>query len=149
MSERGKKSVAALSVVALKAGRLKLPDDLPPGQRAMLQALIDSKPADFFARADLPLLVLLARHSERADRLEDEVQALAPGDLVGLKWLAPLCERETRAIVGIMRTLRLTPQSRFRPDSAKIHAKAGAPRPWETPADADDEADDDADADDD
>lgn len=137
MSERGKKSVAALSVVALNARRLKVPADLPPGQRAFLQALIDSKPCDFFSQADLPLLILLARHSERADRLEAEVQALDPCDLVGLKWLSPLAERETRAMVTIMRTLRLTPQSRFRPDSAKIHAKAGAPRPWETADDED------------
>lgn len=142
MAERGKKSVASLAVVALKARRLKLPDDLPPGQRAMLQALIDSKPADFFARADLPLLVLLARHSERADRLEAEVQALEPGDLVGLKWLAPLCERETKAVVSILRTLRLTPQARYRPDSARLHAKSGAPRPWETAADDEADADD-------
>lgn len=132
-----RKSTQSMSVVPLTARRLKVPDDLPPGQAAMLRALIDSKPADFFTRADLPLLVLLARHSERADLIESEMQALAPGDLVGLRWLSPLAERETRAIVSIMRTLRLTPQARYRPDNARLHAKAGAPRPWETVEDED------------
>lgn len=143
MSERGKKSAASLQVVALTGmRRLKMPADLPPGQRAMLQALIDSKPADFFSVADLPLLILLGRHNERADLLEAEMQALKPGDLAGLKWLSPLCERETKTVISILRTLRLTPQARYRPDNARLHAKSGAPRPWET---ADDEADGDED----
>ncbi|MFZ3206399.1 MAG: hypothetical protein WA161_21370 [Pseudomonas sp.] len=137
-----RKSTQSMTVVPLTMRRLKLPADLPPGQQAMLQALIDSKPADFFARADLPLLVLLARHSERADLIEAEVQALEPGDLLGLRWLSPLAERETKAIVTILRTLRLTPQARYRPDNARLHAKSGSPRPWETAADDEDAGED-------
>lgn len=143
MAERGKKSVASMTVVAMTIRRLKLPADLPAGQKAFLQELVNAKPADFFNVADLPLLILLARHSERADRLEAEVQALEPGDLAGLKWLSPLCQAETKTIISLMRTMRLTAQSRYRPDNARLHANAGsAIRPWETPALDDDDDED-------
>lgn len=146
MAERGKKSAASLQVVALTGiRRLKLPADLPAGQKAFLQELVNAKPADYFNTADLSLLILLARHSERADLLEAEMQALQPGDLAGLKWLSPLCQAETKTVISILRTLRLTPQARYRPDNARLHSNAVVPRPWETPAD--DDADADADAD--
>lgn len=97
-----------------------------------MRALIDTKPADYFNRSDLPLLTQLARHMDRADRFESEVQRLDPDDLEGLKWLSTQADRETKAILAIMRSLRLTPQSRYRPDNSKLFADDSGARPWDT-----------------
>lgn len=127
-----RKSAAALATVidVTKMSRVRAPKDIPAAHQARINTLIASKPAEYFSAADLPLLVLLARHMERADRLDEEVQKLAPEDLEGLKWLAPLAERETKTIVALLRSLRLTVQSRYRADSSIAHSKPPTPRPW-------------------
>ena len=132
MTKPGRKSSAEMSVVSITTiPRVKAPAGLPDGQATRINALIASKPADWFQPADMPLLVELARHMERADRIDAELRALAPEDLDGLKWLQPLANAESTRIQSLMRSLRLTPQSRYRADSAANRPAAG-PRPWET-----------------
>lgn len=128
-----RKSVASQQVVSIvNVPRIKAPPHLPDSQRIALQGLIDSKPGDYFQACDLPLLVQLVRHLEAADRWATETQALESGDLDGLKWLSTQAERESKAIVLLMRTLRLSPQARYRPDATSKHRAAFAgPRPWE------------------
>ncbi|HEV8077334.1 MAG TPA: hypothetical protein VGP45_03010 [Marinobacter sp.] len=132
MALRGPKSAAAALTTVAIAPRLKVPDSLPASQQEALRVLIDTKPAAFFNRSDLPLLTQLARHMDRADRFESEVQLLDPEDLEGLKWLATQADRETKAILAIMRSLRLTPQSRYWPDSSALFAHDTGVRPWDT-----------------
>lgn len=132
MTKPGPKSAAEMSVVSINSiPRVRAPDGLPATQRARINALVASKPADWFQAADMPLLIELARHMDRADKLDAEMQALADDDLEGFKWLQPLANAESARIQSLMRSLRLTPQSRYRPDSAKAYTPPQGPRPWE------------------
>lgn len=128
-----RKSVASQQVVSIvNVPRIKAPTHLPDSQRIALQGLIDSKPGDYFQACDLPLLVQLVRHLEAADRWAAETQALEADDLDGLKWLSMQADRESKAIVLLMRTLRLSPQARYRPDATSKHrAVSAGPKPWE------------------
>lgn len=128
----GPASAASMAVVPVGTfPRVRVPAHLPESQRTRINDLIGTKPADWFQPADLPLLVELARHMDRADRLDAEIRALAPDDLKGLKWLQPLANAESVRIQSILRSLRLTPQARYRADSAKLKPREG-PAPWET-----------------
>lgn len=128
----GPKSIAELSVVSIDSKpRVKAPTGLPASQAERIATLIASKPADWFQAADMPLLVELARHLDRADKIDEEMQDLEPGDLKGLKWLQPLANAESARIQSLMRSLRLTPQSRYRADSVKANTPPAGPRIWD------------------
>ncbi|HJV28861.1 MAG TPA: hypothetical protein VJ673_24510 [Aromatoleum sp.] len=102
--------------------RLHPPADLSAAQQAHFAAVVASKPADFFKPVDVPLLVQLCRHLARADEIERKFRAnpfLSVGDYDDLSRLA---DRETKTVTSLMTRLRLTPQSRYRPDSAKHDA---------------------------
>lgn len=132
MVKPGPKSAAEMLVVSINSiPRVRAPESLPETQRARINALVASKPADWFQAADMPLLIELARHMDRADKLDAEMQALEVDDLEGFRWLQPLANAESTRIQSLMRSLRLTPQSRYRADSAKANALPPGPRPWE------------------
>lgn len=104
--------------------RIRAPEGLTATQQAHFAAVVSAKPADFFKPCDLPLLVQLCRHLARADEIERRFRAnpfLAVDDYDDLSRLA---DRETKSIASLMTRLCLTPQSRYRPDSAK-HDAAG------------------------
>lgn len=133
MKKPGPKSAADISVVNITSiPRVRAPEGLTETQRARINALVASKPADWFQAADMPLLIELARHMDRADKIDAEMQALDDDDLEGFKWLQPLANAESVRIQSLMRSLRLTPQSRYRPDSSKANTPPQGPRPWET-----------------
>lgn len=117
-------STAALSVVpGLRAvDRVRAPKDLTATQRTIFQALVGSKPADWFIATDVPMLVELCRHMARADDIERLLRELAPQDVDGLDKLGRMADRETQRIAMLMTRLRLTPQSRYVPDSKKLGA---------------------------
>lgn len=128
----GPQSAASMAVVSITSmPRVRAPETLPEAQRARINALVATKPQDWFQAADMPLLIELARHLERADRIDAEMRTLQPDDLKGLKWLQPLANAESSRIQSLMRSLRLTPQSRYRADSSKVNATPAGPRPWE------------------
>jgi hypothetical protein len=127
----GPKSAASMSVVTTTFPRVRVPAHLPESQRSRIDGLLGTKPADWFQAADMPLLIELARHMDRADRVDAEIRALKADDLQGLKWLQQLANAESSRIQSVMRSLRLTPQARYRADAVKVRDTDG-PRPWET-----------------
>ncbi len=135
-----RKSAASLTVATpiTSVPRLKPPAGLTEPQQAHFAALVASVPADRFARADVPLLVALSRHLTRADEIErmfvSHAESIAEYDM-----LARAAARESSAIASIMTRLRLTPQSRYKPDAAALRRGPPSTPPWEAmpPAEGD------------
>ncbi|SEG30816.1 hypothetical protein SAMN05216242_1405 [Thauera chlorobenzoica] len=131
-----RKSAEAIAMAGMpclqRIERLRAPEDLSPQQQAHFGLVVAAKPADFFNPCDLPLLVQLSRHLARADVIENKFRANPFMLMDEYDDLSRLADRETKQITSLMTRLRLTPQSRYRPDSAK-HDAAGTEmrRPWE------------------
>lgn len=111
----------------MNSSQVRAPTRLPASQRKRIDELISSKPDDWFQVTDMPLLIELARHMDRADRIDKEVRATEKGDLAGLKWVQQLANAESTRIQSLMRSLRLTPQARYRPDAVKLKGRRSSP----------------------
>jgi hypothetical protein len=93
---------------------------LTPTQAAHFAYLVAAKPAGFFQKSDVALLVQLARHLARADEIQAQFKT-ADG-LGDFDLLARMADRETKSIVSLLTRLRMTPQARYRPDAGKHFA---------------------------
>lgn len=141
MAARGRKSAAALSVVAGTIdGRPQPPDDLTPFQRDVWQRTTASEAATFFRTAALQaLLKEYCRHVEASDNLAKMINGYSLADLADdanlakYEWLLKTRDRETKALSDKATKLRLTNQSRYTPQAAATASKtSSAPRkPWE------------------
>jgi hypothetical protein len=102
--------------------------------------VVDSLPADhWLGRESHEILAAYCRHTIRQRLLSAEL-AKAPADAFRTKTgfghydkLAGACERETRIALALARSLRLTPQSRVRPEVAgrRMADDPGGRAPWE------------------
>ena len=141
MATRGRKSAAALSVVAGSIdGRPKPPTDLTEFQAAIWARTVAAESLDQFRTAALQqLLKEYCRHCETAHTLAvliDEFDPAWLADEDGLKRYDKLLlmrDRETKAIGDKATKLRLTNQSRYTPQAAATAAKnaGGRAKPWE------------------
>lgn len=141
MATRGRKSAAALSVVAGSIdGRPQPPAELTKFQKALWLRTVAGEPLDQFRSAALQqLLTEYVRHCETADILAGQIETFNPewlADEDGLKRfdkLLAMRDRETKAIGDKATKLRLTNQSRYTPQAAATAAKnnGGAAKPWE------------------
>jgi hypothetical protein len=116
-------------IVALNTGRPPAPEGLSPAEREEWRVVVGSMPADWLTREAYPLLAGLCRHTVRAEKLGTQINK-AEGqllkDIEGVRVLDKLLamhERETRAIMALMRSLRLTKQSQY--DSRTAARKTG------------------------
>lgn len=139
MGQRGRGSVAALSVVAGTDidGRPKAPSDLTEFQRGVWDRTVANEAADMFKTAALQqLLREYCRHVETAARLSKQVdRATDEGSNMSMQEVEVLLrcrDRETRALADKATKLRLTNQSRYTPGAAATASKnAGAEKkPW-------------------
>lgn len=141
MATRGRKSAAALSVVAGSIdGRPQPPSDLTKFQKELWKRTVAGEPLDQFRTATLQqLLKEYCRHCETAGVLADQIEGFDPAwlaDKDGLKRydkLLAMRDRETKAIGDKATKLRLTNQSRYTPQAAATAAKnsGGPAKPWE------------------
>ena len=141
MATRGRKSAAALSVVAGAIdSRPAPPAELTPFQVQLWNATVAGEPLDQFrTKALQQLLIEYVRHVEAAQILADEIEATKPAWLRtedGLKRydkLLQMRDRETKALADKATKLRLTNQSRYTPQAAATAAKhaGGRAKPWE------------------
>ena len=139
MQQRGRKSAAALSIVAGTIdGRPKPPSDLTKFQQGVWERTVANEAADVFRTAALQqLLKEYCRHVETADRLSKQVdRATCDGSNLSLQDVDILCrmrDRETKALADKATKLRLTNQSRYTPGAAGTAAKKGASerKPWQ------------------
>ena len=143
MAQRGRRSAAALSVVAKLPGqRLAPPRDLPEAQARVWKRVVASRPADWFDGGSLVTLTAFVRHAADLDRISGLIDAIQPDHLAtsqGLgryRRLLAMRARETAAIIGTARQLRLNPQALMHPRTAgtavrSVGADPGARKPWE------------------
>ena len=129
----GRRSVADLSVIPFKPReRPEPPDHLSdPGRRAWCAA-VAAYPAEWFDGAT----PLLERYCEVVDtlcELRPYARAVgASGKPNEIGRVGRALGRETMLLVALARALRLTPQARFRRETAgSRHGGTDTPRPWE------------------
>ena len=142
MAKRGRKSVAAVTAPASAVERCERPDacySLPQEAADVWRATLDALPAGFIGAEALPLLAAYARTTVSLRRLGQLIHAAehGPDDLDAPAYLALLKAHaaQAQALKTLGTSLRLTPQSRLRAESAarRIGDHRPGPRPWETP----------------
>jgi hypothetical protein len=104
------------------------------------RAIVASMPPDHFARCHYSMLEQLCRHNVAARMIGALIVALRKQKKISneqLTHLLSLQDRETKTIVYLMQSMRLTQQSVYRADSSKLRplkARAGDDamiNPWE------------------
>ena len=144
MRQRGRVSVAS-KVVQPDFGpkRPDPPPDMPARQQEIWRETCAAEPAEFFTPGAVAgMLADYCAHREVAEKLseminafEDEWMATREG-LARYHSLLKMRELETRGAAHLATKLRLTNQSRFRPDRAEAMGAKSAkngPMPWENP----------------
>lgn len=141
MAERGRRSVASLSVVAGAIdGRPQAPTDLNKDQQTIWDRTVANEAADVFKTAALQqLLKEYCRHVISAKKLAAMIEAIeklepmSPDDLGDYDKLLKMRDRETKAIADKATKLRLTNQARYTPQAAATAAKKAGEglKPWQ------------------
>ena len=105
---------------------------MPPDQAELWKRVVATKPADWFTADALPVLLQFCRHVSTAALLEARIVNATDDSIDKLDKLLALRDRESKAIQRLATALRLTPQSRIRPDTAhtQVTATGGPDRPW-------------------
>jgi hypothetical protein len=138
MEQRGRKSTAALSVVAKTEidGRPKAPADLTDRQREIWDRTVSNEAADVFKTAALQqLLADYCRHVESSEWMSRQYEAgRETMGLDDLTKLVRLRDCETKASADKATKLRLTNQARYTPSAAATAAKnaGGERKPWQS-----------------
>ena len=129
MAQRGRKSAAAMAVVSpITAHRPPPPEGLTPEQADEWTAVTKRLPHDFFPRECHRLLEAYVRHCASFKLLSRWVDTFQEDWLAGddgLKRYADLLalrDREGRALSALATRLRITPQSRYRAETAATAA---------------------------
>ena len=138
MAQRGQKSAASLAVASPASLSLRLapPATLTAAQKSVWVSIVNAMPADWFGDEHSPMLVQLCRHKVTSDLIaqqQEEMEREWLADDDGLKRfdkLAACAERETRAIVALERSMRLTQQSQIRADKV-VKTQGKALKPWQ------------------
>src|SRR3712207_5398655 len=118
MTQRGRKSIASLAVVTRLPGqRLSPPRGMAPEAAAIWRRVVAARPADWFDGGSLDTLAAYCRHAAELARISARIDALGPDALatpdgiVLLDRLLAMRSRETGAVIGTARQLRLNPQA--------------------------------------
>ena len=142
MGKRGPKSIESQATdraAIITVPRLTPPTTLTDAELVVWSGAVNTMPAGYFSRAQLPLIVAYCRHTVRADVLAVEILRFeaewiaAEGGLERLDRLHGMADRETRAITACARALRLTLQAQRTAGAAGTANRAlpDGPRPWD------------------
>jgi len=137
MKQHGRKSAASASVTLMPGKRPDPPKDMPPDQATLWRQVVNTKPATWFTADSFPILTQFVRHVSTATLLEQRIAELDGCDISEIdKWLA-LRDRESKIILRLAASMRLTQNSRIKAETAATqHDNAGdAGKPWEAAAD--------------
>jgi hypothetical protein len=144
--KRGRKSAAELAVVVtpLQAMRPPPPAELTEEQAEEWRSIVSRMPADWFCREHYAMLCTYCRDVVRERMLSHQIDAFKPewvrasGGAEKLDKLLAMAERETRAVLALARSMRLTHQSKYkskieatRAGLASRHIFAEGRFPWE------------------
>ena len=131
MTQRGRKSAAALTVVGGNAvQRHEPPRELTEEQAAIWRDVVMALPADWFGSDTLPLLTQYCRAISRANSLAAMIDRL--GNDPGLKAYRDLLRSEfiaSRSIASLATKMRITQQATM--DKRKMKPMPSSFRPWE------------------
>jgi hypothetical protein len=135
MEGRGRKSSAALSVVAPTSlpQRMEPPQGFTESQGALWREIVAGKPVDWFAADNAPLLAEYVRAVDMGNRLALEIEATLAGTADhSLKDLLRMRDMEAKRATSIATKLRLTQQSRYTPQAAATADKNNSGgKPWQ------------------
>jgi hypothetical protein len=136
LKQRGKKSVAAMSVArsAVSAtDRPKPPAELTPEQQIEWALVVNAAPADWFAPYNQLVLAQYCRHAVAARRVAQVIQQFESQDEIDVSdydVLLKMQERESRVISSLATKMRLTQQSVYSARKTRPNDSVG-PKPWE------------------
>lgn len=141
-----RESAASLSVLPVTAlARIYAPEGLEPSELVLFNAVVDSKPAEWFGPDSAPLLVEYVRAQSLCDLLDGKIKASIAGgeegedpiplELVGkvIEHFMRLRDMESKRLLSIATKLRLTQQSRYSPsvaNTANNKGGTGVAKPW-------------------
>ena len=140
MQQRGRKSTAGLVAASNiePIPRVPPPGNLSDYEAAVWQAVVNTKPADWFQADTLPLLLSYCKHVSHAATLDQEIMEFNREwlrDDEGVKrykLLTDMRERESRAMTALARSMRLSHQSQYRAEgAATVKGKQKAAKPWQ------------------
>jgi hypothetical protein len=114
------------------------PDELTPTQAEIWRRIVSSENVDFFRSAAAKgLLIDYCRHRDAAAGISEIINSFKPEWLrsedgcARYATLLKMREMEVREAGAMARALRLTNQSRYRPETAARRDVYNGPRPWE------------------
>jgi hypothetical protein len=132
-----RQSAASLAVVRnLPGKRVAPPDGLTDAETELWQAVVDSKPAEWFGADSAPLVVEYVRAVGMCGVLDERLQSML-GDKHAaandIKLILDMRDKESRRACTLATKLRLTQQSRYTPSSAgTANKRAAGKRPWQS-----------------
>jgi hypothetical protein len=136
MKSRGRKSAAELSTLAAIVDRRPAPPgDLNDAQAKTWRAVVGTRPTGWFGPDTYPLLAAYCRHvwhAEQIDRLiasrfEDDCDPEKRGELPEL---LKARERESRVMLALARSMRITQQATYHPEKG-AGTRPPETKPWE------------------
>jgi len=142
----GRKSVAELGVKvsALEVKRPEPPDELSDEEKATWSIIAATKPADWWRQDTYPLLVAYCSHIENAKRIDRLLTAVRSDEYMRdddvdfgeylncLDKLMRARDRESRALISLARSMRISQQAVILPRGAGRQAVNSSPPPHET-----------------
>jgi hypothetical protein len=137
-----RKSAAALAAVTPLKERPAAPTELTDDERVVWDAVVATKPADWFTRDTHPLLVQYCRATLRARQVAKIIEDVeSDGGMTGadkasaFKELVAMEARISGTLSTLATKMRISQQSRYGArgaDGSHHRANAGAPaKPWE------------------
>src|SRR5262245_229365 len=131
MKQRGRRSVASLSVVTPLPSerRPRPPAELTEEERNIWNETVGSLAADWFGSESLYVLASYCRHVIRSRWLAEKINAgiAEIGDPGMLERLFSMSEREDKIVLSLARSLRLTVQAKYDNRAAGRRATTGLP----------------------
>ena len=125
----------------VEQSRPDAPYDLTDAEPAEWRAIVASMPPTHFSRGNYPLLAQLCRHivtSRQVAQLKDQCTKAKKIDAKLFTHLLSLQDKETKSIMYLCRSMRLTQQSIYRgelvgvrPLKGNAEADATMKNPWE------------------
>lgn len=139
MSERGKKSQAALELASVTAlpltERVGAPDDLTDAEKEVWNRIVKSKPSDWFTDGDAPLLADYCRNIVRQANLAKAINGYKtiPRGKKYTSYSRLLNDSAaiSRTLKAAATALRLTQQSRYTPKAGATATKKPQMQPWQ------------------
>ena len=133
MPKKGKKPAKPEEVIAIK--RPVPPKGINTNKARVWIDIVGSKPPDWFGVDTFPLLTAYCHHTVKAQEIDDKIEDVQfePGTKIEhVDLLFKMRERETRAIMALARSMRLTQQSKLKAETAETkNRNQPGVVPWE------------------